>query len=225
MSKLFYLLGYISHLSVLVPLFLMLVKRVNGKKTLRSGLIKLLFTLLIVSLVADTTSYVMARSGMPSVAVVNIFFFGQFILLSLIYRVILPEYMNRMVLILGILNTIFFLINSFFVQGINNIQSYTASSSGALIMLYAVLYYHQLIKTLRVSDLLKYVPFWINTSVAFYYSFNFLLFIISTYVFLNMKEDEVIAFWGFHNINNILKNTLFTVAIIHLGDDIIELIE
>lgn len=225
MPNLFYVLAYISHFSVLVPLFLILVKRTKGKKVLRSDLIKSLVALLIVSLIFDTASYLMARSGMSSLAVVNVFFFAQFILLSLIYRIMLPDYMNRAVLILTIVNAIFFLFNSLFGQGINSIQSYTASSCGALIILYAVLYYRQLLKTLRISDLLKYVPFWINTSVAFYYSFNFLLFLISTYVFLNQKADEVIALWGFHNINNIFKNALFTVAVAYTGDDIIELIE
>jgi hypothetical protein len=187
------------------------------KRLLKFRLFKLLLVLLSVSFLADTISYTIARFGLSSIGVVNIYFIVQFFLLSLIYRVLFPDDYNLPILVLTGLNITFFIINSIFGQGIEHIQSYPVSSSGALILLYAFLYYRHLITSLPAADLLKYPPLWINSAVAYYFSFTLLVFLVSTYAFLNLKSSEVITLWAFHNFNNIVKNILFAIAVLYSG--------
>ncbi|HET9057304.1 MAG TPA: hypothetical protein VFN30_10720, partial [Chitinophagaceae bacterium] len=54
-------------------------------------------------------------------------------------------------------------------------------------------------------------------AVFLYFSFNLFLFIIANYVFKNFSNEIGMTVWGFHNINNIVKNILFAVGIYYAG--------
>ena len=81
---------------------------------------------------------------------------------------------------------------------------------------YSLVYYDHLIHTIPARNIFSYPLFWINSAIAYYYCFNLFLFIVSTYAFENLKSNEVLAIGIFHNVNNIVKNALFTVGLLNL---------
>ncbi|HET9056058.1 MAG TPA: hypothetical protein VFN30_04340, partial [Chitinophagaceae bacterium] len=58
---------------------------------------------------------------------------------------------------------------------------------------------------------------WITTAVFLYFSFNLFLFIMANYILKKFSAEIGMTVWGFHNINNIVKNILFAVGIYYAG--------
>jgi hypothetical protein len=197
------ILIYLSYFSGIVPLYFLYMKRQHP----RSGVYKLLALLLLLSVLSDLIIFLLAKSSISNIAVVNTYFLLLFLVLSLIYADLLKEY-KKIIFTICFLFTVFFIVNSIYIQSINSIQSYTSTISGLILLLYSILYSVFVIKFLPANNLI-----WINIGVVFYFSFNLFLFIISTYVFTNMGTYEMNALWSFHNVNNIIKNILFAVGV------------
>jgi hypothetical protein len=206
---------YVSYFSGLVPVYFLLRRR----KNLKPRIAKLLGILLFVSTLYDLISFGVAKEGVPNQVAVNLYFVVLFIVLSNIYAFLLPEWADGIFTICYVY-CIFFVINSLYIQEINAIQSYATAVAGAFLLVYAVLYYHYLIKITPVSNPVKYLPFWINSAVTYYFGFNFIIFILCTYISFQLKEKEVVMMWAFHNVNNIIKNILFTVGICYADSNI-----
>ncbi|HTH55166.1 MAG TPA: hypothetical protein VL728_03925, partial [Cyclobacteriaceae bacterium] len=136
----------------------------------------------------------------------------QFILLLLIYR----EFYMKDVRALVAVTTIycgFEIVNSLFFQDINSFQTWTWAMGSLLFVGMSLGYFLFILKKQELVDVAGYAPAWINAAVAFYFSFSLYLFIVAQYVFSHASPDTSFVFWGFHNLNNLIKNILFAVAI------------
>jgi hypothetical protein len=199
---------YLSYVSGIVPIYFLLRQRQN----LKFRIAKLLGILLLVSAIADLAGFGLAKGGAPSQVTLHIYFAILFIVLSNMYALLLPEWSSG-IFTICYAYCIFFLINTFYFQQVNVVQSYGTAVAGAFLLIYAMLYYHALLRIMPVSNPARYLPFWINAAVIYYIGFNFILFIFSAYISFRLQEKDIVIMWAFHNANNIVKNILLTVGI------------
>jgi hypothetical protein len=191
-----------------VPLLLLLIKwkRLERRYFIFLGL------LIITCLGADITSLVAINHSQPTAFLLNMQDVLQFILLLLIYR----EFYLKGVTAIVVLATTYFgfeIVNSLLYQSINDFQTWTWAWGSVMFVGMAVGYFVFMFKKHAIIDLAHFAPTWINASIAFYFSFSLYLFIVAQYVFANASADTSLVFWGFHNLNNFIKNILFAVAI------------
>jgi hypothetical protein len=53
--------------------------------------------------------------------------------------------------------------------------------------------------------------FWINSAVLIFFSGNLFLFALTHYL-VHILNDNLVVYWGFHNLLNIVKNILFAAG-------------
>jgi len=201
-------ISYLSAFSSILPLYLLM----RRGQLLRKQVFVLLAGLLLTSMVSDLVCYILAKSGIPTMPVINVYFIISFLILSLLYAYLLSD-VKKYIYQIAIVCLVFFMINSLYGQGIKVIQSYTTTLCSVITIGYCFILFHDLITNLPSFNISKNHLFWLNTGVVFYYSFNLLLFIFSTYVFIKLSQYEVMAMWLFHNVNNIIKHVLFSIAV------------
>ena len=168
--------------------------------------------LLFVSIVSDCLGFIMHIIGKVAMPIIlNIYTILEFFLLSYIYYLFGKD--KKLVITISILFTLFFIVDSLFVESIYKFQSGPLFVEGIILLTYAISYYAKTLKVTPPIDPFCFYPFWINSGVFYYFSFNLFLFAISNYVFTNMPSDISKSVWGFHNFNNIMKNLLFAIGI------------
>jgi hypothetical protein len=199
---------YVSYVSGIVPIYFLLRQRQN----LKFRIAKLLGILLLVTTITDLAGFGLTKGGLPSQVTLNIYFAILFIVLSNMYALLLPEWSSG-IFTICYAYCIFFLINAFYFQQVNVFQSYATAVGGAFLLIYAMLYYHALLRIMPVSNPARYLPFWINAAVIYYIGFNFILFIFSAYISFRLQQKDIVMMWAFHNANNIVKNILLTIGI------------
>ncbi|GHM98946.1 hypothetical protein WSM22_04360 [Cytophagales bacterium WSM2-2] len=202
-------LAYSSAASVIIPIVIYFIGgRYNGTN-------KWIFILTVTSLVADIANVLYLKAGFTGYTILNIFFLVQIFLLSVIYARLLDEPDH-----VGGLFLCFFsiwVINFLFMQPISEYQSLLRLLGNALVLGYAISYYHRIYKVMPIKDIKTYGPVWFNNAVLYYFSLNFFLFAATHYIVTSESSDVAIIFWGFHNFNNIIKNCLYAVAIYYGG--------
>ena len=204
----FKVLLYISYFSIVVPIYCLLRKR----HVLKLRQYQLFGVLLLVSLIADVVGYVLILNQISNHAVNNIYFLVSFAVLSLMYARLLPDVKQAIYSFIGVACCIF-IWDTFCIQTITGVQSYVITFCAILSIGYALIYYDHLLNKRPALYIMQYPFFWINSAVVYYFGLNLFLFAFSNYIFENLKDEEVIAVWAFHNVNNIIKNILFAVGL------------
>jgi hypothetical protein len=203
---------YASIFSVLVPLIISLKVR----KQIKEPTYNFIGWILLVSLISDLTSLFLVKNSISNFPVTNIYVIVSFTLFSIFYSKLLP-FRKKLIYVILFFFINFFLYNTFLVQGFYSFQGYTRALGGLIMVFYSYTYFSSLLKNLPCTDIKGYGLFWINTGTSFYFSFNLLLFVFSSYVFENLTQEASMYFWSFHNVNNIIKNILFCVGIYYAG--------
>lgn len=203
------ILLYLSIFSVLVPIFFL----VGRKQNLKDKILKAVGLLLFLWALTDLLNYVVVFViGKSNIAILNVSVIVQFFLLSYLYHILLN---NKKIIYIGLIAFIgFFIVNIYCIQPFREFQSWLFVATAIIFLIYSVLYYRQTLKINPPIDPFYFYSFWVNSAVFYYFAFNLYLFAMSNYVFKNMTPQESTAFWGFHNINNIIKNFLFAAAIV-----------
>jgi len=205
---------YISYFSIVVP-FLFLFRR---KHVLRSRQFQFVTVLLVVSVIADATGYILIKNELSNLVINNLYFLASFVILSLLYAQLLRAGRGA-IYIFAALAICFFTWDSFTQQSITGVQSYVITFCSVLALTYSLIYFDHLLHTSPASNLAKFPLFWINSAIMYYYGMNLFIFIFSTYIFENLQDNEILVVWIFHNMNNIIKNVLLATGIYHAGKE------
>jgi len=206
------ILAYCSMFSVLIPIFFLLRKKQNFK----NSIIKILGALLFVSLVSDLASLILFKlGGKSSTPIVNTFFITQFVLLSCVYYRLLKN--KNLSYIAAILFLLFSVLNIVFIQPFTEFQSWILTLGSIILMCYSIVYFLQLLDFPPTLNLFRHFSFWFNMAVFYYFGASFLVFISRNYVLQTQSLRFTNMVWGFHNVNTIIKNILFAIAIYFAG--------
>ncbi len=202
---------YLTYFSTLIPLLYLLVKKNTEVSRILTNLLALL---LCASICSDLIGYIYIKLYGTNKLVLNIFLIAEFFLLSCIYGILLDKNKQTIYLLLFFF-IVFFIVDSLYIETLSDSQTWPLIIESVLVIFYSLGYYAKLFK--KNIDLLKSFSFWLNTAVFFYFAFDLFLFAIVNYIFKNMSYEAGMAAWGYHNLNNTIKNILFTVAISYAG--------
>jgi len=207
------LIWYISIFSPVLPLLALTLKL----RPTSQRYVNYLFLLISISFGADIMGLIEANNSRSTAFSVNIQDVLQFILLLMIYR---EFYVKNLKTIIG-LATIYLgfeITNSLFYQDINSFQTWTWTFGSIIIVGMSNGYFIYMLKKTQVVNITRYAPVWINAGIVFYFTYSLYLFIVANYIFSNASDEATMAFWGFHNVNNIVKNICFAVGI-YVGEE------
>lgn len=202
-------LSYLSILSVLIPIGIYLVY--PSAYTVA----KTLFVLLLVSLSADIANEFYVRSGHQGYVIINAFFSIQFVLLSFIYYRLLQ--LKQFITVSTIVYLFLVLADSFYFQAILEFQNIMRIVESVLLIFYALYSYSVILKRAETNKSQHYLLLWFNLAIVFYCFSNLYLFGISDYILKEMFREDAIIIWGFHSVNNIVKNLFLGIALFGTG--------
>jgi hypothetical protein len=211
-----------SVISAAIPLYAYL-KMTYSKPTYLRHLI----VLIMVGFCSDLASLTLVYAGLSPNFAGNFFMTFQFFLLLRIYYLFYRDIFERprIKTTLWVLTGIFIVIlilDSFLLEGISENQSVTRTFAALVFIIYSTRFYLDVLTSVKRQpakiDTLN-APIWINHAIIFYFGFGFYIFATFNY-FSKINPDEAEVLWTFHNMNNIIKNILFAVAIVRGKQDI-----
>ncbi len=198
-------IAYISAGSILIPLIIGIFSwKQQSKKTV------LLFRLIIASLISDLVSFILFKFSLNSYVILNFFLLIQFLIcFSLLNEK--PRFSTSHRIILGCF-IVFFSVDFLFIQGPLVFNSYSNSVACLILIFFTLRYFSTLLHGLPEMNVTDIPEFWIATGILSYYAGNLLLFIVSNYLVLGIGGSHA-AMWILHNLLNLLKNLLFSLAL------------
>ncbi len=203
------ILSYVSIVSVLIPIVTFLFYPSE------SPVAFLLSILIMISLIADIANECFVRAGNTGFLIVNSYYIVMYILLVLIYQKLLP---NKILVNIIIVTYVILLgINLLLTKSFKELHHWIRMFECITLVFFSLSSYLHLLKKPLQNKNLNYLIHWINMGVLFYFFLNLYLFTISNYVLKHVFKDDAMVIWGFHSINNIVKNILFAIALFEAG--------
>ncbi|GHN02012.1 hypothetical protein WSM22_35010 [Cytophagales bacterium WSM2-2] len=208
--KTFDLIAISSALSVTIPLFSFFLSLGSKRATYA---VKLLGALLISSGLSDLLSRLFYNLKLNPNPVISVYIISQFALVSLIYHDSFRKKIYKRVIIGGVnVFIVFATVNMLFVQGLSGFNSNIFTASSVVFVIYAFVFFHQLLADVQEIKLEFMFIFWFNCAVIMYFGAS--IFIFSTISFLiTTANDQALLSWTFHNIFNIIKNLILAWAL------------
>jgi len=141
----------------------------------------------------------------------NVYLVLQLIIISLLfYKAVLGKYKGLFISVtLGFL--VFGFINILFIQK-NDINTYTKTLSSVILIFYCVLYYYRLLVDLPVQHLHKLPMFWYSMAFLMYNAGTLFLMLFTSYL-VEVLHNDLLIYWTFHNILDIVQNLIVMVGL------------
>lgn len=199
-------LGYVSFLSIIIPLSVGVYRFRYLKNENR------IFSLLIpVSIITETTIYILFKYRVNNLFVSRIQGIAEFVLLSFFFaRVFASSSWPKFVylLIFVFLGVAFFDLS---INGFNSLDNISLATECFLLMIYSILAFFRLVQNPVYENILAAPLFWFNTGILTYFSGNLFLFVFSNYVETHFAKLAP-ALWGIHSALNIVFYLLITLG-------------
>jgi hypothetical protein len=201
-----FVVGYLSIGSACLPL----AASANRWKFVESE-IRGLVIIALASLSCDLATLILSANRINSLLLANGFLLFQF---SLLVRIFSAQYSSgkSSMLILYLCIVFVFIVNTAFFQGPWKLNAAFLAASSLMMMVLSLHYFYLLLTKLPTLHIHRLPMLWISFAVLFYYAGNFFQFLISNYI-LTDNVEAARMLWILHNLLNILKNILFTIAI------------
>lgn len=144
----------------------------------------------------------------PNLFLLHLYTIFDFILLSLIFKPVLPPSLGRFLLI-GF--TFFAAINSIFFEQLKTENVLNRSISAFILMFYTLSFFTKTLREMKIRNLEKEPLFWISIGVLFYNASSFFFFIFNHY--LTVIPNFGYTYFGLHAIFTILLYIFYTIAL------------
>jgi hypothetical protein len=192
-----------SIMSILLPLGIYLVKSRYATRA-----VHIIGMLAILSAASDFAGYFLSAHGKSTVVLFNTYYIVLFLLLSWFYYIV-TETRNARTIIqaAAVVYGILFVIISVYEQSFMQYQTLMWTITGMAMIFFSVSYFIHLFSVR--NGVTNFELLWINSGVLLYFSLNLFLFVMSDYVLTKLDPEISVLIWGFHNVNNIMKNILF----------------
>ena len=188
----------------LLPSFLALIK-------LKGAPFEYLFVAYLVwwgTLIGLLALFIGAYLHQPNLFLLHIYTIVDFILLSLIFKPVLPQFLNRF-LLFGF--PLFATINSVFFEHLKTENVLNRSLSALILMFYALSFFTKTLREMKILNLGKEPLFWVSSGVLFYNAASFFIFLFSHY--LTPIHNLWFTYFGIHAIFTILLYICYTIAL------------
>jgi len=161
------------------------------------------------SLLSDGLSLILLSNGQNTWPVGNLFLVLQFIFL---YLVLGYKEIGKWCDILFMLSLVFSAVNYLLIQTPEILNSYTTYVAAVFMILVSGRYLYRLLQDMPVEHVQDLPLFWISFAVLTYFAGTIFLFLFTNYLIARQLELSQ-SIWVLHNILNIAKNLLLSIAI------------
>lgn len=199
------IIAHFSSGSVVIPLTLVIL---HGRKMSRE--LKPLFWILLISLLSDALALILMQYSIHTHFIGNFYLIAQFSLLVLIFRKQLQN--SQVIDFVLILFMVFFVVNISFFQGPWVFNSVSNVVACLILIAFCIFYLYRLLNELPIVHIQQLPMLWISFAVLTYYGGNFFLFLAKNYLTYGEAGSHKVM-WILHNLLNIIKNSLFAVAL------------
>jgi hypothetical protein len=196
-----------EHISSLSSVILLPFAIANRNKL--EGRMKLLVWAIGVSVLSDAISLLLIKFEINMWPVGNLYVIIHFVLLFLILN---EERKGPIWKLLFYGCITYALINYILFQTPSKFNSYTAYTTGILIIICALVSLHQMMNDESIQRIQTLPQFWLSFAVLVYYSGTLLIFLFNNYLSEHLPQIRL-SLWIVHNTSNILKNVFFFTAI------------
>jgi hypothetical protein len=199
-----------SNFSVLVPLVFYL-----AKVRYASRQVHIIGVLIIVAGLSDLIGFILFNRHESTAVVFNTYYALLFLLLSWFYYEALAVKTIRIMIWIGF--AVYFLsfaLVSIYVQSFYEYQSLMWLITAVFLIIYSIAYFFFSLSSIVNSDALGYSLIWINVGIMIYFCLNLFLFVMGNYVLTQLDPEMSALIWSSHNVNNVLKNVLFSLGIL-----------
>jgi hypothetical protein len=171
---------------------------------------------LVVSVVFDCIGYYFVQHKIITAFLYNLQDVIQFGLLSwFYYKIVFSRTGNRVFKTATALYIVFLFTISIFVQNpITKHQNYMWVISSVILILYAIYFCYDLLKTISSRrELTLNAISWINFGTLYYFTFSILLFLLFEIIVTQFSAEVSKLIWSFNNVNNIIKNCMILIGL------------
>jgi hypothetical protein len=198
-----------SNISVVLPMAMYLTRFTYASKR-----VHIIGVLVIFSAVCDLVGVILFRENQSTVLLFNAYYVILFLLLTWLYYEILFLKDRRLIVWIGLAIYLqSFILTTVFVQSFFEYQTLMWIITAIIMIIFGSAYFFHSISTIPASNIFSHSFIWINGGVMIYFCLNLFLFILSNHVLTKVDSEMSLLIWGFHNVNNIIKNVLFAIGI------------
>lgn len=173
---------------------------------------------LITNFIIEGIAFSLAMQEANNNLLVHLFTLLEFIFLSFFYFKIIkkPAFFQTLLKVLAPIVVIYIIGNTLFVQGIDQINSYSETVENVLIISFAIFYFYRVLlepDPLRIRGQALNL---INSGLILYLSGSLFIFMFSPYI-LKSAPEAYIPFFIFNSLLNLISKILFLIAMIKIG--------
>jgi hypothetical protein len=207
------IIAHSSSLSVLAPLVLYIIKVRKADKP-----VHIIGALLFVAASCDLAGYLLYKSGKSTAVVFNVYYTLMFFLLCWFYHEIFFKKKITIAILFGVSSYILsFVLITFYIQNFMNYQNLIWMIAGIILIVYSITYFLYSIAAIPSTHIFNNTLTWFNTGILFYFSLSIFLFSMGDYLFNKQDSQVTLLLWSTHNVNNVIKNILFTIGLTMTG--------
>lgn len=156
--------------------------------------------LLFIAGFIQLTAWLLWMNRSNNLYLLHIYTISEFILLTIVYKKLLSDLLKPwFFLILTSVFLSFAIADAFFLNGVMRYNTFSRPAEAFIILIYSILYFVQLLRSLQVQRLESEPFFWINSAILLYFSSSLFLFILSNSILgVSLAMNKII--WSLHAI-------------------------
>ncbi len=179
-----------------------------------SATVKLLTFLIGLALLTEHLSILLANQGTNNLFLFHLYPSAELIVYLFIYRVHFTErHIPRTLLIIGLAFVFLSIINSLFIQKIDEFNTYGRSIESLILSILSITFLIINIQKWKGNSNQGQAIFWINTGALLYFPLNLVFFVMSNFLLKNYSNTFHNSLWTFHALLSFTQYFLFTIAI------------
>lgn len=168
--------------------------------------------LAILILVNETVTYFMREFEWNNMWVFHLFNPLLVYLILMIYREVLEKFKVKAFKVTVVLYLAFSAVNTFLIQGINNLNTNAIVSSGVLFIILSIMCFYQFLSDKVVSSRGKVAVIWFNSGVLLHYSATLILFFFVNNI-LTGRSDFLMLTWKLNVLLTVLLHICYSVSL------------
>ena len=181
-------------------------------RSLQPKPVRWLVPFLSATLVAEVAGLIMVRMSIQDLWIFNLFTCGEFVFYSFFYLNVLENQRVKKIIRYAIgFYLLLFLINIFWIEGFYRFHTITYRIGSVMIVVWAYLYFRQLMRSSAYSPVLRNPIFWISTGLLFFYT-GFFFYMTAFNILLKAKVSTNAYVW--YIISDTLNALLYTCFLI-----------
>jgi len=178
----------------------------------RSVLIKLIGLTFLIGCISNTTALIVYKVFKLNQNILqSIYWIINFCMITLIfYHGLNKRNKNTYFFLAGIV-IMFSILNLLFIQK-GQINSYSNTLMAIVIIIYAVHYFYRIMIDLPTANIHQLPMFWFNSGFLVYNAGTLFLYVFTDYL-VNVLNNNLLLYWGFHNILNIIMHVIVLIGL------------